>query len=175
MTEKDATRRIPRSIAAVLLVVQAGCASVERNPNVVSAYSDKLSLYNYKEEGTLVRLVVGVDGARFIRSEHYFPLFTQVANKSKITFLVTRESFTLEDPLGNQYSIVPSRELAEGYPRLDYDRRLFRDNRQFTLSGVDLFNYIQSSFYPAPSTRSLLVDSVSLPPRTFMEAALCVM
>jgi hypothetical protein len=172
MSKRDATRRILPSIAAALLIVLGGCASVERNPNVVSPYSDKLSPYNYKEEGTLVRLVAGVEGGRFIRTEHYFPLFVQVANKSKMTFQVTRESFTLEDPLGNQYSIVPARELAEGYPRLDYDRRLFRDNRQFTLNGLDLFNYIQSAFYPAPSTRSLLIDTVSLPPRTFMEDVL---
>jgi hypothetical protein len=171
MSEWDASRRFLTS-TAVLALVLAACASVDRNPNVVSAYSDKLSPYNYKEEGTLVRMVVGVEAARFIRDEHYFPLFLQVSNRSKMTFLVTRESFTLEDPLGNQYSIVPARELAENYPRLDLDRRLFRQNRQFTLNGLDLFTYVESGFYPSPSSRSLLVDTVSLPPRTYLEDVL---
>jgi hypothetical protein len=150
----------------------AGCASVEHNPNVVSPYSDKLSPYNYKEEGTVALMVVGVEAARFIRDEHYFPLFVQVANRSKMTFNLTRESFTLEDSLGNQYSIVPARELSASYPRLDLDRRLFRQNRQFTATGVGLFTYVQSSFYPSSASRSLLIEQVSLPPQAYMEDVL---
>ena len=164
--------RAPGIVAIVGAWLLSGCASVERNPNVVSPYSDKLSPYNYKEEGTLVRMVVGVDAARFIRSEPYFPVFVQVVNRTKTTFYVTRESFTLEDPLGNQYSIVPARELAENYPRLEMDRRLFRQNLQFTSNGVSLYTFIQSEFYPVAGPRSLLVDKVSLPPQTYLEDVL---
>ena len=35
--------------AAALAGVIAGCATLERNPNVVGTFSDKLSPYNYKE------------------------------------------------------------------------------------------------------------------------------
>ena len=169
MFDRHASRRTWMPAAALLAVLPGGCASVDRNPNVVSPYSDKLSPYNYKEEGTLARIVAGVEAARFIRNERYFPLFVQVANRSKMTFEITRESFTLEDPLGNQYSIVPPRELAENYARLDLDRRLFLQNRQFTSNGLELATYVRSGFYPSPSSRSLLVDTVSLPPRTYME------
>ena len=156
--------------AAVALAVGiAGCASLERNPNVVTPYSDKLSPYNYKEDGKLAMMVAGVDAARFIRKESYFPLFVQVANKTKGTFEITRESFTLEDPLGKQYSMAPSREVADHYPRLDLDRRLFVQNRQFTLIGVGLYTYVQSNFYPSSSGRGLLIDQVSLPPQSYME------
>jgi hypothetical protein len=172
MSDTKASRWIWISTAALLAFLPGGCASVDRNPNVVAPFSDKLSPYNYKEEGTLARIVVGVEAARFIRNESYFPLYVQVANRSKMSFEITRESFTLEDPLGNQYSIVPPRELAENYPRLDLDRRLFHQNRQFTANGLDLLTYVQSSFYPTPSARSLLVDTVSLPPRTYMEDAI---
>src|SRR3989475_8834131 len=108
MSEPVTPRRTWMTRAAILALLLGGCASVDRNPNVVSPYSDKLSPYNYKEEGTLARMVAGVEAARFIRNEHYFPLFVQVANRSKMTFEITREAFTLEDPLGNQYSIVPA-------------------------------------------------------------------
>src|SRR5438093_325707 len=172
MSERITSCRTSMTHAALLALLLGGCASVDRNPGVVSPYSDKLSPYNYKEEGTVARFVVGVEAARFIRQEHYVPLFVQVVNKSRLTFEITRESFTLEDSLGNQYSMVPPRELAENYPRVDLDKRLFRQNRQFTTNGLDLFTYVQSQFYPSSASPSILVDHVSLPPRTFMEDVL---
>ncbi len=172
MHETRASRRVPITFALIGACLLSGCASVERNPNVVSPYSDKLSPFNYKEEGTVARMVVGVEAARFIRNEHYFPLFVQVTNRSKKTFEIRRESFTLEDPLGNQYSIVPARELSENYPRLELDRRLFRQNRQFTSIGAGLYTYVESEFYPVSGPRSLLIDKVSLPPQTYMEDVL---
>src|SRR3989442_13460476 len=165
MSERITSRRTSMPRSALLALLLSVCASVDRNPNVVSPYSDTLSPSNYKEEGTLARMVVGVEAARFIRHEHYFPLFVQVANRSKMTFEVTREAFTLEDPLGNQYSIVPARELAENYARVDLDKRLFRQNRQFTASGIELFTYVQSNFYPSSASRSILIETVSLPPQ----------
>ena len=156
-------------LAAALAAALGGCLSLERNTNVVSPYSDKLSAFNYKEEGSIAILVVGVDGARFIRKEAYFPLFVQVANKSKATFTITREAFTLEDPLGRQYSIAPAREVAEKYGRLDLDRRLFVQNRQFTAGGVALMTYIPSDFYPSSARRSLLIEQVTLPPHAYVE------
>jgi hypothetical protein len=172
MVEKRNSHRTWIEVTVLGACILSACSSVERNPNVVSPYSDKLSLYNFKEEGAVALMVVGVDGARFVRNEHYFPLFVQVANRTKTTFAISRESFTLEDPLGNEYSMVPARELAEGYPRRDMDRRLFQQNRQFTATGVGLLTFVQSEFYPTMGPRSLLVDQVSLPPQTYMEDVL---
>ena len=172
MPEARSTHRVWIEATVFAACLLSACSSVERNPNVVSPYSDKLSPYNYKEEGAIALMVVGVEGARFVRSEHYFPLFVQVGNRSKITFAISRESFTLEDTLGNQYSMVPARELAEGYPRRDMDRRLFQQNRQFTATGVGLLTFVQSDFFPTMGPRSLLVDTVSLPPQAYMEDVL---
>lgn len=158
--------------AAALAAALGGCVSLERNPNVISPYSDKLSPYNYKEEGSVALLVAGVEAARFIREESYFPLFVQVANKSKGTFEITREAFTLEDALGRQYSITPAREVAERYPRQDLDRRLFQQNRQFTATGIGLFTYVPSDFYPSLARRSLLIEHVALPSHAYMEDVL---
>jgi hypothetical protein len=173
-TRPGSVRRIAAVVlgASVLAGFMAGCASLERNPGVVGTFSDRLSPYNYKEEGALVRLVAGVEAARFIRKEPYFPLFVQVTNKSKTVLEITREAFTLEDSLGRQYAIVPARDLAENYRRADLDRRMFRQNRAITLPGIGMYPYVPSDFYPSNTRRSLLQDNVSLPPLTFMEDVL---
>jgi hypothetical protein len=162
----------PLIAAAVLGIVATGCSSVERNPNVPGTYSDKLSPFNYKEEGTVVLMVVGVEAARLIREEPYFPLFVQIANKSKLTFEITRESFTLEDSLGRQYGTAPPAEVAEKYKRLDLDRRLFQRNRSVTSTYIGLFTLISSNFFPSSARPALRVEQVELPPRAYMEDVL---
>jgi len=154
---------------ALLAALQPSCVTTEKNPNVVSTYSDKLSTFNYKEEGTIVRLVVGVDAARLIRKEPYFPLFVQVVNKSKATFTVTTESFFLEDNLGNQYPMAPPREVLDKYHRMDLDRRLFRQNRSITLNGVGVFTAIRSDFFPSTSRSTVRIDQVEMPPTTYLD------
>ena len=157
---------------AMTALLLAGCAGVQRNPNVVGTYSDKLSPYNYREEGSLVRMIVGVDAARYIRSEAYVPLFVQVANKSKATFAVTPESFMLEDPLGRQYGVVPAADVAARYGRLDVDRRLFQQNKAITNTYTELFTLIGSDFFPSSARHALRIDQVSLPPHSYMEDVL---
>jgi len=165
-----------RARAALLLALLSlsfdACVGLRRNPNVPGTYSDKLSPYNYREDGSLASMVVGVDAARFIRKEPFVPLFVQVINKSKGTFEVTRESFLLEDRLGKQYGVAPAAEVADAYPRLDIDRRIFTQNRSITLTYVSLYTYITSDFFPSSARRSLLVDHVSMPPRSYMEDVL---
>ena len=163
-----------RAVLALVLVLLplSACVGLKRNPNVAGTYSDKLSPYNYREDGTLASMVVGVDAARFVRQETFVPLFVQVINKSKVTFEVTRESFLLEDRLGKQYGVAPAAEVADAYPRLDIDRRLFQQNRSITLTYVSLYTYITSDFFPSSSRRTLLVDRVSVPPRAYMEDVL---
>jgi len=165
------TRSIARPLIAAVIfcAFAAGCSSVERNPNVPGTYSDKLSPFNYKEEGSLVYMVVGVEAARLIRKEPYFPVFVQIANKSDLTFEITRESFTLEDSLGRQYGTAPPAEVTEKYRRLDLDRRLFNRNRSVTATYMNLFVPIASNFFPSSARPVLRVQQVELPPRTYME------
>jgi hypothetical protein len=172
MTTNPVTAAKAAWTSAVVVAVFMACATPSRNPNVIGTYSDKLSPYNYKEDGSLVLMVVGVDGARFIRKEPYFPLFVEVANKSKETFDISRESFTLEDSLGRRYAVAPSVEVSEKYRRVDLDRRLFQQNRSITSTYVGLFTYITSDFYPSSARRDIRVDQVGLPPRAYMEDVL---
>lgn len=158
-----------RGAALLGLCAALGCAGLQRNPNVVGSYSDKLSPYNYREEGKLALMVVGVDAARFIRHEAYVPLIVQVANKSKETLQIGRESFMLEDSIGRRYGMAPAGDVAGHYPRLDMDRRIFQENRSITSTYVNMYTYISSDFFPSPSRRSLLLDHVTLPPHAYME------
>jgi hypothetical protein len=166
------TRRLAPALALAAALVGHGCVGLQRNPNVAGAYSERLSPYNYREEGSLALMVVGVDAARFIRREPYVPLFVQVANKSKITFEISPESFLLEDPVGRRYATAPPGDVASHYPRLDVDWRLFQQNRSITQTYTGLYTYVRSSFFPSIARRALLVDHVSLPPRAFMEDVL---
>ena len=165
-------RWMRRSVVLVGLCAVLGCAGLQRNPNVVGSYSDKLSPYNYREEGALVLMVVGVDAGRFIRHEAYVPLFVQVANKSKETLQIGRESFILEDSIGRRYAMAPASDVAAHYSRLDMDRRIFQENRSITATYVNLYTYISSEFFPSSSRVSLLLDHVTLPPHAYMEDVL---
>ncbi len=160
-----------KALAGLVLLASTleRCATVEKNQNVVGVFSDKLSPYNYKEEGRLVMLVVGVEAARFIREEPFVPLIVQVANKSKVTFQITRESFVLEDSLGRSYPMAEGPEVSAKYGRLDLDRRLMVQNRAFTATGIGVFTYIESNFFPSSARRALLIQQVTLPPTTYME------
>lgn len=165
-------RWVRRTAVFAGLCATLGCAGLQRNPNVVGNYSDKLSPYNYREEGKLVLMVVGVDAGRFIRKEPYVPLFIQVANKSKETLQIGRESFILEDSIGRRYALAPASDVAAHYSRLDMDRRMFQENRSITSTYVNLYTYISSEFFPSSSRLSLLLDHVTLPPHAYMEDVL---
>jgi len=172
-TAADPDITVRTVVSLILCGLLGGCTTIERNPNVVGPYSDKLSPYNYKEDGSLVMMIVGVEAARFIRKEPYVPLFIMVANKSKtLSYAITRESFVLEDSLGHQYAMAPAQEVSAKYRRLDYDRTLFRQNQAFTTTAAGLFSYIRSNFFPSGARSALLIQQVSLPPFAYMEDVL---
>ena len=146
---------------ALLLGTAAGCASAP-NPNVVSPASTKLSTFNYKDEGSLLLIVVGTEAAQYNVSEKYFPLFVTVANKQASTLQISRESFSFEDSLGRRYSPLPVEIIQAEYHRGEFDRRLFRENYSFTASSVDRYTPIPSNFYPSV-TRGIVHDRIQLP------------
>lgn len=152
------------TLAAVLAL--GGCASTP-NPNVVSPYSTKLSTFNYKDEGSLILLIVGVEAAQYNVKEKYFPLFVSLANKGAPTLHVTPESFAFEDSLGRKYSPVPLTVIQAEYHRGEFDRKLFRQNYSFTGSSVDRYTPIASNFYPS-ITRGVVNDNLQLPRFAYM-------
>lgn len=158
-----------RGLASVTLawgLFLGGCASTP-NPNVVSPYSTKLSTFNYKDEGALVMLIVGVEAAQYNVKEKYFPLFVSLANKGAPTLHVTPESFAFEDSLGRKYSPVPLTVIQAEYHRGEFDRKLFRQNYSFTGTSVDRYTPIASNFYPS-ITRGVVNDNLQLPRFAYM-------
>jgi hypothetical protein len=155
------------TLAVLATLLAAGCASTP-NPNVVSPLSTKLSTFNYKDEGTLLLMVVGTEAAQYNVQEKYFPLFISVANKQATTLHITRESFTFEDSLGRRYSPLPLEIIQAEYHRGEFDRRLFRENYSFTASSVDRYTPIPSNFYPSV-TRGIVQDNIQLPRFGYMD------
>jgi hypothetical protein len=158
-----------RGLAGVTLVLGlflGGCASTP-NPNVISPYSTKLSTFNYKDEGALILLIVGVEAAQYNVKEKYFPLFVSLANKGAPTLHVTPESFAFEDSLGRKYSPVPLTVIQAEYHRGEFDRKLFRQNYSFTGTSLDRYTPIASNFYPS-ITRGVVNDNLQLPRFAYM-------
>lgn len=154
-------RLLPRWLVAVGLALGLACASAD-NPRVVSPYSFKLSPFNFKDEGSLILLVVGTQAAQYNVKEKYFPLFVTLANKGAPTLRVTRESFSFEDSLGKRYSPLPLEIVQAEYHRGEFDRKLFRDNYQFIGASVERYTPIPSNFYPSV-TRGIVHDDIQLP------------
>jgi len=160
-TRRSSLRRCAFLVPVLLSVLFAGCATAP-NPQVVSPVSAKLSPCNYKDEGTLLLLIVGTEAAQYNIKEKYFPLFVVVANKQSGTLHVTRESFTFEDSLGRRYSPLPLEIIQAEYHRGEFDRKLLRENYAFTATSVDRFTLIPSNLYPSV-TRGIVNDDIQLP------------
>jgi hypothetical protein len=163
---KPVSWRMLAGLSLVWGLVLGGCASTP-NPNVVSPYSTKLSTFNYKDEGSLILLVVGVEAAQYNVKEKYFPLFVTLANKGAPTLHVTPESFAFEDSLGRKYSPVPLTVIQAEYHRGEFDRKLFRQGFSFTASSVERYTPIASNFYPS-ITRGVVNDNLQLPRFAYM-------
>jgi len=146
---------------ALLMTLAAGCASAP-NPNIVSPLSRKLSTFNYKDEGSVLLIVVGTEAAQYNVNEKYFPLFITMANKQAATLHITRESFSFEDSLGRRYSPLPLEIIQAEYHRGEFDRKLFRENYAFTATSVERYTPIPSNFYPSV-TRGIVHDDIQLP------------
>lgn len=154
-------RLLPRWLVAAGLALGLACATAD-NPRVVSPYSFKLSPFNFKDEGSLVLLVVGTQAAQYNVKEKYFPLFVTLANKGAPTLRVTRESFSFEDSLGKRYSPLPLEIIEAEYHRGGFDQKLFRENYQFIGTSVERYTPIPSNFYPSV-TRGIVHDDIQLP------------
>ena len=161
---RDGWKRVRLVLLVGLLL--SGCASTP-NPNVVSPYSTKLSTFNYKDEGKLILLDVGVEAAQYNVREKYFPLFITVANKGADTLHLTPESFAFEDSLGHRFSPLPLTVIQEEYHRGEFDRKLFHQNYQFTGTSVERFTPIPSNFYPS-ITGGVVNDNLQLPRFAYM-------
>ena len=78
----------------------------------------------------------------------------------------------LEDPLGRQYAMAPTRDVQGNYHRIDLDRQMFRRNASMTGTYVGIYTRMSSAFYPSSARTSVQINAVTLPPKTYMEDVL---
>ncbi len=158
MPESIALRRRPRlstcaGLALILLiaVLVPGCRRGPRPPAPGVPYasgtpSPKLATFIYKEEGKLYLMTVGVNATRFHDKDPFVPLTVALVNKSDVPLEITRESFTLVDPVsGRRYGLASVDEVRRQGKQV-YDRRLM--DLEHLASKLEIFQRVPSNFFP---------------------------
>ncbi len=111
---------------------------------------------------------VNVELARQRSAEGYIPLVVGVMNNSKNNVNLTRESFKLIGPAGQEIPAATVREIREGYPKLDLDYRWLEQVTPLRILGVRGVKFVPSHFYPGTYKGSaVVISTVQLSQRFF--------
>lgn len=142
-----------RALAIFMLLGLAllpGCRRGARDaglPMDTSTPSPKLSTFVFKEESKLYLLTVGVNAARFHDEDEFVPLTILLGNKTTTPLHLTRESFTLIDPVsGSRYGLASVAE-ARRQGKFFNDRRLM--DLDHIAGRVASFRQLSSNFFPS--------------------------
>ncbi len=150
-------RGVPKPLAVllpILLIPLVAAGACRRRdplpppgvPFATTTTSPKLSTFVFKEEGRTYLLTVGVNATRFHDRDDYIPLTVVMANKSGGKLTITRESFTLIDPVsGARYGLASVAEVRSQGKQL-YDRQLM-DGEHFG-SKLAAYARVPSNFFP---------------------------
>ncbi len=146
-------------VMVALLVLGLASAGV-----TVAGQSDKI--FTTKTEDGWV--YVNVELARKRTGESYIPLVVGVMNNSRNNINLTRESFRLIGPAGQEIPAATVQEIREGYPKLELDYRWLDQVTPMRILGVRGVQAVPSHFYPGLYQGSLVVTStVQLSQRFF--------
>jgi len=153
------TGSLPRAgLLALALAVIAGTVIVggchrrsgSREPGLpmdTSTPSPKLSTFVFKEESKLYLLTVGVNAARFHDEDEFVPLTIVLGNKTTRALHLTRESFTLVDPVSGARYGLASVEEARRQGKFFNDRRLM--DLDHIAGRVAAFRQLSCNFFPS--------------------------
>lgn len=150
------------ALAAVCVVVTPGCHRRSQVPDpgipyATSTTSPKLSTFVFKEEGKLYLMTVGVNATRFHDKDALIPLTVLLANKSGPTMQITRESFTLVDPInGGRYGLAGVDEVRR-QGKQSYDRQLM--DLDHIPTKLEAYRRVPSNFF---AFGSVLNDQIEL-------------
>ena len=115
-------------------------------PYAPGTTSPKLATYIFKEEGKLYMMTVGVNATRFHDKDAFIPLAVTLVNKAKTPLQITRESFSLVDPVnGARYGMASVQEIQK-QGKQDHDRRLM--DLDHLMTKLEIYNRVDSNFFP---------------------------
>jgi len=148
-----------RKVLVALVVASLASAGV-----TLAGQSDKV--FTVKTEDAWV--YVNVELARKRMQEGYIPLVVGVMNNAKNNVNLTRESFKLIGPAGQEIPAATVKEIREGYPKLDSDYRWLQQVTPMRILGVRGVQAIPSHFYPGLyEGSSVVINTVQLSQRFF--------
>jgi len=159
---------LPAALLASLLPTTPACRHRSETPDPGIPYatgttSPKLATYIFKEEGKLYFFTVGVNATRFHDKDAFIPLAVSLVNKAKTPLEITRESFSLRDPInGARYGLASVQEITR-QGKQDHDRRLM--DLDHLATKLEIFNRVSSNFFPQAR---VLNDHIQLPNFTYL-------
>jgi len=156
--------RVALASALILLAFSptAGCRRRSDRPDPGIPYaagttSPKLATFIFKEEGKYYLMTVGVNATRFHDKDLFVPLTVVLANRTTTPLSLTRESFTLVDPIqGSRYGLASIDEVRRQGKQL-FDRRLMDFDHLALKLGA--YQQLPSNFFPSTE---LLNDNLEL-------------
>lgn len=132
-------------------------------------------MFGYKGETKSVKLIVDTEITRLRYKENYIPLFIHFGHSENMTLKVSRGNFTLVNPDGKIVQMPSFEEVLKEYGgnlmSSDYD--YLRKIDDYASSNFLFCKKISKvSFFPNPSTGTILYDNVELPNRSYFRTIL---
>ena len=150
------------ALAALCFIGASGCKRRAQTPDpgipyATTSTSPKLSTFVFKEEGKLYMVTVGVNATRFHDKDAFIPLTVLLANKNAPTMMITRESFTLVEPVtGGRYGLASVEEIRR-QGKQSFDRQLM--DLDHIPTKLEAFRQVPASFFPS---QGILNDDLEL-------------
>ncbi|MEW5807045.1 MAG: hypothetical protein AB1756_06840 [Acidobacteriota bacterium] len=155
-------------IMACMVLFLQGCITSRHTERDIKGLDRTLDMFTYIEEGNLIALVASTYATRLREAEAYIPLEVSIANKGLANLTITRESFMLVDEEGNNYPLVPTKELLDNYEKQDFDRS-FAHIHKVVYSIFDAYTQVESNFEPDRfGRRRIVIDKVELPKFSYL-------
>jgi hypothetical protein len=156
--------RLVATLFLLALPLAAGCAARPAVPQAsrAAAPSQALNPFVYFEDGGVAFVAVDGRAAQYIKDERIFPLGFSIANRSKGTLTLTRESFILEDGSGAKAHPVSYAEFASGYGRARTDAGLADSFREMMHLRFLTYAFESWPLYPPPSSSATAHERLEL-------------
>jgi hypothetical protein len=163
MCQKDRFR-LGAALFLLALPLAAGCAARPAVPQAsrAAAPSQTLNPFVYFEDGGMAFVAVDGRAAQYIKDERIFPLGFSIANRSKGTLTLTRESFVLEDESGAKTPPVSYAEFASGYGRARTDAGLADSFREMMRLRFESYALASWPLYPSTSSSATARERLEL-------------